>query len=56
MTVAVINALLYSPNHARGLLERALRIDALRRGAAVVRGIAAELSMWKAGLMPETAA
>src|ERR1700704_2441176 len=29
MTVAEINALLYSPNHARDRLERALRIEAL---------------------------
>jgi MOSC domain-containing protein YiiM/ferredoxin-NADP reductase len=32
MTVAEINALLYSPNHARDLLERALRIEALSPG------------------------
>jgi ferredoxin-NADP reductase/MOSC domain-containing protein YiiM len=32
MTVAEINALLYSPNHARDQLERALRIEALSRG------------------------
>jgi ferredoxin-NADP reductase/MOSC domain-containing protein YiiM len=32
MTVAEINALLYSPNHPREQLERALRIDALSRG------------------------
>src|ERR1700741_1425637 len=32
MTVAEINALLYSPNHARHLLERALRIEALSPG------------------------
>src|ERR1700758_1633083 len=32
MTVAEINALLYSPNHARDLLERALRIGALSPG------------------------
>src|SRR5207249_3176355 len=32
MTVAEINALLYSPNHARDQLERALRIDALSPG------------------------
>ena len=29
MTVAEINALLYSPNHARDRLERALRIEGL---------------------------
>jgi ferredoxin-NADP reductase/MOSC domain-containing protein YiiM/ferredoxin len=32
MTVAEINALLYSPNHARDQLERALRIEALSKG------------------------
>ena len=32
MTVAEINALLYSPNHARDQLERALRIEALSHG------------------------
>jgi ferredoxin-NADP reductase/MOSC domain-containing protein YiiM len=32
MTIAEINALLYSPNHARDRLERALRIDALSPG------------------------
>src|SRR3954452_4735726 len=32
MTVAEINALLYSPNHARDRLQRALRIEALSRG------------------------
>ena len=32
MTVAEINALLYSPDHPRDRLERALRIEALSRG------------------------
>jgi ferredoxin-NADP reductase/MOSC domain-containing protein YiiM len=32
MTVAEINALLYSPNHARDRLQRALRIEALSPG------------------------
>src|SRR5262249_216194 len=32
MTVAEINALLYSPNHPRDQLERALRIEALSPG------------------------
>src|SRR5258708_26142083 len=32
MTVAEINALLYSPNHAHDRLERALRIEALSPG------------------------
>src|ERR1700693_6434471 len=32
MTVAEVNALLYSPNHARDRLERALRVAALSPG------------------------
>jgi ferredoxin-NADP reductase/MOSC domain-containing protein YiiM len=32
MTIAEVNALLYSPNHARDRLERALRIEALSPG------------------------
>src|SRR6476660_8458740 len=32
MTVAEINALLYSPNHPRDRLERALRLEALSPG------------------------
>src|SRR4029077_3849534 len=32
MTIAEINALLYSPDHARDQLERALRIEALSPG------------------------
>ena len=36
MTVAEINALLYSPDHARDRLERALRIEALSPGMARV--------------------
>src|SRR6201984_3608421 len=32
MTVTELNALLYSPNHPRDQLERALRIEALSRG------------------------
>src|SRR5262249_55493914 len=32
MTVAEVNALLYSPNHPRDQLERALRIEALSPG------------------------
>ena len=43
MTVAEINALLYSPDHPRDRLERALRIEALSPGwRCVVRGVAAE--------------
>jgi len=57
MTVAEINALLYSPNHPRDLLERALRIDALSPGwrrsfEALLRSSASG----NAGLMPEAAA
>ena len=36
MTVAEINALLYSPDHARDRLQRALRIEALSPGMALV--------------------
>ena len=43
MTVAEINALLYSPDHAPDRLQRALRIErAFARVALVVRGVAAE--------------
>lgn len=57
MTIAAINALLYSPNHSRDLLERALRIEALSPGwrgsfEALLRGS----SSGNAGLMPEAAA
>ena len=57
MTVAEINALLYSPNHPRDLLERALRIEALSPGwhasfEALLRGS----TSGNAGLMPEAAA
>jgi ferredoxin-NADP reductase/MOSC domain-containing protein YiiM len=57
MTVAEINALLYSPNHARDQLERALRIEALSRGwrssfEALLHGQASG----NAGLVPEAAA
>ncbi len=57
MTVAEINALLYSPNHPRELLERALRIEALSPGwrvsfEALLRGPASG----NAGLVPDPAA
>jgi ferredoxin-NADP reductase/MOSC domain-containing protein YiiM len=57
MTVADINALLYSPSHPGDLLERALRIDALSPGwrrsfEALLRSSA----NGNAGLMPEAAA
>src|SRR5579863_10274064 len=56
MTVADINALLYFPNHPHGLLERALRIDALSPGwhrsfEALLRNSIGG----NAGLMPEAA-
>src|SRR5260370_5178866 len=57
MTVAEINALLYSPNHARDRLERALRMEALSPGwrssfEALLRSPAGG----NAGLVPEAAA
>jgi ferredoxin-NADP reductase len=57
MTVAGINALLYSPPHGRDLLERALRIEALSPGwrasfEALLHGPASG----NAGLVPEAAA
>ncbi len=57
MTVAEINALLYSPDHARDRLERALRIEALSPGwrssfEALLRG----QTSGNAGLVPEAAA
>jgi MOSC domain-containing protein YiiM/ferredoxin-NADP reductase len=60
MTVAEINALLYSSNHPRDRLERALRIDALSRGwrmsfNALLHSHIAEGS-GNAGLMPGAAA
>jgi hypothetical protein len=41
MTVAEINALLYSPNHPRERLQDALRIGHFPRMARLVRGLAA---------------
>jgi len=60
MTVAAINALLYSPNHPRDQLERALRIDALSPGwrasfEALLHSQGAA-GHGNAGLMPEAAA
>jgi ferredoxin-NADP reductase/MOSC domain-containing protein YiiM len=57
MTVAEVNALLYSPNHPHELLERALRIEALSKGwrgsfEALLRSSASG----NAGLIPEVAA
>jgi len=57
MTITEINALLYSSNHPRDQLERALRIEALSAGwrgsfEALLRSSASG----NAGLMPEAAA
>jgi ferredoxin-NADP reductase/MOSC domain-containing protein YiiM len=57
MTIAEVNALLYSPDHPRDRVERALRIEALSPGwrfsfEALLRG----QSPGNAGLMPEGAA
>src|SRR5215475_1025044 len=61
MTVAEINALLYSPNHPRDGLERALRIEALSPGwrwsfEALLRSQAAGAASGNAGLAPTAAA
>jgi MOSC domain-containing protein YiiM/ferredoxin-NADP reductase len=61
MTVAEINALLYSPDHPRDRLERALRIDALSRGwrssfEALLHGDTAAAGSGNAGLAPAAAA
>jgi len=61
MTVAEINALLYSPNHARDQLERALRIEALSRGwrssfEALLQSQTAGARSGNAGLVPAAAA
>jgi ferredoxin-NADP reductase/MOSC domain-containing protein YiiM len=61
MTVAEINALLYSPNHARDRLERALRIDALSPGwrasfEALLQSHMTAAASGNAGLMPAAAA
>ena len=57
MTVAQINALLYSPNHARDRLESALRIEALSPGwrwsfEALLHSLATAKSSGNAGLAP----
>jgi len=61
MTVAEINALLYSSNHPRDRLEHALRIDALSPGwrgsfKALLQSHGAGSSIGNAGLMPAAAA
>src|SRR5262249_28589248 len=60
-TVAEINALLYSPNHARDRLECALRIDALSPGwrssfEALLRSPTTAAGSGNAGLVPAAAA
>src|SRR5215510_124211 len=61
MTVAEINALLYSSNHARDRLERALRIEALSPGwrssfEALLRSQTTAAGGGNAGLAPAAAA
>ena len=61
MTVAEINALLYSPNHARDRLERALRIEALSPGwrssfEALLQTRTTAAGSGNAGLAPAAAA
>src|SRR5215510_4637759 len=61
MTVAEINALLYSPNHARDRLERALRIEALSPGwrssfEALLQSDGVAAGSGNAGLTPAAAA
>src|SRR6201996_7601146 len=61
MTVAEINALLYSPNHARDRLERALRIEALSPGwrasfEALLQSQTTAAGNGNAGLAPAAAA
>ena len=61
MTVAEINALLYSPPHPRDRLERALRIEALSPGwrgsfEALLQSDTTATGGGNAGLVPATAA
>ena len=61
MTVADINALLYSPDHALNRLERALRIEALSPGwrssfEALLQSQTAGANSGNAGLVPAAAA
>jgi ferredoxin-NADP reductase/MOSC domain-containing protein YiiM len=61
MTVAEINALLYSPNHARDRLEHALRIEALSPGwhssfEALLKSQTTAIGSGNAGLAPAAAA
>ena len=57
MTVAEVNALLYSPDHARDRLERALRITALSPGwRRSFEALLQSRTSGNAGLAPEAAA
>jgi ferredoxin-NADP reductase len=57
MTVAEINALLYSPNHARDQLARALRIEALSKGwRGSFEALLQSHTSGNAGLAPTAAA
>jgi MOSC domain-containing protein YiiM len=57
MTVAEINALLYSPHHGRDLMERALRIEALSAGwRGSFEALLQSPASGNAGLVPEAAA
>ena len=57
MTVAEINALLYSPDHARDRLERALRIEALSPGwRSSFEALLQSHTSGNAGLVPDAAA
>ncbi|HVW09211.1 MAG TPA: MOSC and FAD-binding oxidoreductase domain-containing protein [Bryobacteraceae bacterium] len=56
MTITQINALLYSANHPRDLLERALTIDALSRGwRESFEAMLRSSTTGNAGLMPQAA-
>jgi len=56
MTVAQINALLYSPDHSRDRLQRALRIEALSPGwRGSFEAMLRSSTGGNAGLMPEAA-
>ena len=57
MSVAEINGLLYSPDHPRDRLERALRIEALSPGwRGSFEALLGSQTSGNAGLMPEAAA
>jgi ferredoxin-NADP reductase/MOSC domain-containing protein YiiM len=61
LTVAGVNALLYSPDHPRERLERALRIDALSPGwrwsfEALLKSQTGDTTSGNAGLAPAAAA